>query len=679
MGIERYKIIRTFEHKDWLKDAPIKIEKSQLLLDTLINHTVLQIKMFNLSDEIIRSVYLDINCFDDAMDYVKSLVDINYLSVDVKPQSNFGDRQPIILESLQIANVEIIIKKVVFTDGAVWRNDDKKVGISLPEQLLINTQDVLYEQIVREFKGKNTKPYYWIENNEDNWRCTCGQANSWTTVKCGYCGTEKDWLEKHLNKDYLIEEDREYQEKELMRKKKELEEKHIKAEEEKRVKEEKTRRDQEAEKHKEELRIQNEFKKKKLIRIIIIVLSFCAVVIVAGIAYKNILSPYITYNKALHLYEDEKYEDASEVFIDIIGYKNSKQMLIDSNYLNAKQIYESEHYEKSINAFKALGNYKDSEDMTIQSIYNYGIKLLESGDYSFALTQFSEVETYADTDEYINECHYQIGYELSNDKNWEEAIKEFTISKNHKDSYNKIQECYFQIANTFMHDEDWDNAIKEYEKIDINAIDEDVNTAISSAYYQYGLYYAANLSWNKAIDCMNMAISKDAYKDAKSLIADYNDILKKNELAADYNEAIKFEENGRLDLAYNIYKKLPDDYEDCSDRMNRIMKYINYCGEYEGVAEYSAKTMEKQPYKASNSTAIVTITFEKSEPVINIIIEGNISSDNYKGKLKDMPISVIEEGSFESKIVIRFSDGILYRDWYIDNTTRTTILKFKKI
>lgn len=184
---------------------------------------------------------------------------------------------------------------------------------------------------------------------------------------------------------------------------------------------------------------------------------------------------------------------------------------------------------------------------------------------------------------------------------------------------------------------------------------------------------------------MNMAISNGDYKDAKSLIADYNVNIKKNELAADYNEAIKFEENGRLDLAYNIYKKLPDDYEDCSVRINKIKKYINFCGEYQGESMYYADTMKKSAsaYNPKNTKAIVTITFERDEPILNLAMEHSMKLENYKIGFNDMPIFDKKDDSFRSEIIIRFSDGILYRDDTIifstSNTRRTEVIKFKKL
>jgi len=478
MEKERYKIIKLVEHKEWLKDAPIKIEKSQLLFDTEKNTTLLQIKMFNLSEKIIKSVYLDVNCFDDTNEFIKAITDVTYLVLEAQPQTDFGDRQPVPLESLQVASVEIIISKVIFTDGTVWNNSDKEAGIILAEQEVIDHNDDLYEQIKREFIGKKTIPCYWFENSENFWRCTCGQANSNDVLTCGYCGIEKAWLEKHLNKDYLLKQSRRYQEAELLQKKKEEEYIQKKAEEELIIK-----------KQEEELIAEKNKNTKRMIKKVIIAISVFIAIIAANEGYKNVLSPLISYNKAMSLYDNKDYGEAIEIFSNMNGYRNSQEMIT-------------------------------------RSIYQYGIKLLESGEYESALQQFGKVESYEDTSKYIIECNYNIGSKLMNDKKWEEAVDHLFISKKYEDSYNKIHECFFQIANSYMLDKDWGKALDAYNKVDGKAITEDLNAAISEAYYQYGLSFASDLMWDKAIWCMKHALSNGEYKDAKSLLETYRSKFK---------------------------------------------------------------------------------------------------------------------------------------------------------
>lgn len=579
MANERYKIIKLMEHKEWLKDAPIKVDKSQLLFDTQKNTTLLQIKMFNLSLKSIKSVFLDVACYDNENKNVESLTDVAYLMIEAEPQAAFGDKSPILLKSLQVESVDITISKVIFADSSEWNNSDKEKGVLLEEQKVIDHNDTLYQQINREFIGIDIKPYYWFENSKDYWRCTCGQTNSHTAAKCGYCGIERLWIEKHLNKEYLFEENEKYQEAVLLQKRQE-----------------------------EALIVEKSKRRKKYIKRAMMLVGFFPIAIGVSVGYDKILSPMITYNKAISLYNNKDYEEAVEAFTNMQGYKNSK-------------------------------------DMITKSLYQDGIKLLESGDYENALNKFKQVETYGKAKNYIMECHYNIGNDLLNNNKWEAAFTKF-------------------------------------QEIDMKEIPKELNAPLSESYYQCGLYYASEQMWDKAVYSMSQAIWNGEYKDAKSLIDIYNNNIRDNELLAQYNEAIKFEEYGRLDLAYNIYKTLSANYKDCDERMNRISSYIDLCGKYEEEIEYSAKTMKEIVSQAYLTKAEVTIKFDNNIPIINISVDrGDGSIENYKDKFENMPIEKeYSFGSTSSKNVIRFSDGILYSDFYVyTHLPVSTILKFKKL
>lgn len=357
MGNSRYEIIKTTEHKKWLPESPIKIEKSQLLFDTLTNQKILQVKMYNLSDKSIRSVYLDLECFDDAMDFISSQSDIPLQELNTKPQSYFGDRLPIILDSLNTSNIRININKVVFSDDTIWRNENREIEIELPPQNPINWSDVFYEQVIRECKGTNVKPLFWYENTKEYWRCSCGQPNTNRKIKCGYCGTSKEWLEQHFNEEYLNNAQAEYFESEKIRQQKELEYSQQLEEEKKRLQI----------RQQEEIDKQIQLKKRKKKRIVTSIVAVVAAVILGIISYTIIVPPEArAYFNAMSLYKQGNYEESINAFVNLGEYKDSKEMLtksiIGSNYEYAVSLLEEDEYEKASEIFEKLSGYKDSDE-----------------------------------------------------------------------------------------------------------------------------------------------------------------------------------------------------------------------------------------------------------------------------------------------------------------------------
>lgn len=205
MANERYKIIKTSDHKEWLAGSPLKIEQSRLVWVSQDGKTILQLELFNLSDMTIKSVFLDIDCFNEAAASPVSINDYAILGVNAAPHTHFSEREPVILEPAKTTSVKIIISKVVFADGSLWRNDAKSPGVVLPEQKAIDFRHPLFGQIVRECNLKGIRHDYWFGESDNYWRCTCGQANERDALQCGYCKADKQWLRQHLNEKYLSE------------------------------------------------------------------------------------------------------------------------------------------------------------------------------------------------------------------------------------------------------------------------------------------------------------------------------------------------------------------------------------------------------------------------------------------------------------------------------------------
>ncbi len=368
MGESRYRIIKTKVHKEWLSDCPIKVEKSQLLFDTKENAIVLQIKMFNLSDNQIKSVFLNISTYDESMNFIQKKSDVAFLALNAIGQSVFGDRTPIVLDSLQVYTVDIIIKKVVFNNDNVWNNFEEKIGVELPEQRRINTFDELYNQVIREINGRCIRSDYWFENKDTYWRCTCGQTNSNEKNKCGYCKADKEWLEKHFDRQYLSEKNEKYKEVEFMCKKK--------ADEETKIKEQLIRQELEEEIKKK--------KKTKLIKQIVLTTSIIFAIVIWLFVYNS-----MQFDKALQLYNEGDYKRAANIansiiwidkgdsndtldqlkFSDKVGsrYQEYKKNFSDKDYYNAlvdlvlglQNCNLMENDAKTKGEIKALNVFKD--------------------------------------------------------------------------------------------------------------------------------------------------------------------------------------------------------------------------------------------------------------------------------------------------------------------------------
>lgn len=383
--MDRYSVLKSGEQKEWLAGCTVKVEKYNILLDNQTGQNVIQIKYRALGDKKVKSFWVDVYCYDDAMDLITTVSDAAYISVNASKGESFGDRQPISVNANSIGNIKVAVKKIVFADESVWRNNNGEIGIILPEQTY-----------AREFYGELFNQFYIETQNikaravkapiigDDYWQCTCGQGNSKTDESCILCGADVNELAKISDVDYLREQnniriEKEKTERERIAKER-AENERLAAE-----KAEKERIAAEERAEKERIAAAKAAKKRKriIITALVSVVTICAVV--AGI---NKLKHVILYNKAVKAFENAQYDEAFETFTELKNYKDSadkaQEAEAEKKYLNAKSFVEKgdiNSLKEAAHIYSDLGTYNDSAQQ-LKATY-YSIAAIEYNSYDF--------------------------------------------------------------------------------------------------------------------------------------------------------------------------------------------------------------------------------------------------------------------------------------------------------
>ncbi len=383
--MDRYSVLKSGEQKEWLAGCTVKVEKYNILLDNQTGQNVIQIKYRALGDKKVKSFWVDVYCYDDAMDLITTVSDAAYISVNASKGESFGDRQPISVNANSIGNIKVAVKKIVFADESVWRNDNGDIGIILPEQ-----------PYAREFYGELFNQFYIETNNvkaryekvlalgENYWQCTCGQGNSKNDENCILCGADVNELAKISDVDYLREQNNIRIEKEKTERERIAK---VRAENERSAAEkaEKERIAAEERAEKERIAAAEAARKRKriIITALVSVVTICAVV--AGI---NKLKHVILYNKAVKAFENAQYDEAFETFTELKDYKDSvdkaKEAEAEKKYLNAKNFVEKgdiNSLKEAAHIYSDLGTYKDCVHQ-LKATY-YSIAAIEYNSYDF--------------------------------------------------------------------------------------------------------------------------------------------------------------------------------------------------------------------------------------------------------------------------------------------------------
>lgn len=146
----KYKIIKHTEYEN-RGNAPVYIDTSEVIRDTVKHRTVMRIKMYNNSSRIIKSVYLNAGCFDKNLNLCVQFKNIPYINTDVNGYSSFGDGQLVEVPDLT-RSVFVEVSKILFDDSSMWVNEKQELaeniisGNTKNDERLRTTKAILEKQ-----------------------------------------------------------------------------------------------------------------------------------------------------------------------------------------------------------------------------------------------------------------------------------------------------------------------------------------------------------------------------------------------------------------------------------------------------------------------------------------------------------------------------------------------------
>ena len=356
-------------------NVPVLIEKLSLIIDHQNESLMARCFFRSLTEKPIMALLVDVVCTDVWGKQAESVEGFQFLDLKTKRDSTFGQTKPIPIPDSATRVIEVVIKKVLYTDRTtVDASSDVSV---LPKQETLETFFGTAELAKEYARESNERAKYTTVEGDHYWRCACGAINSNEASKCYRCNAEKAHLISLLNVELIssnLEVFKEEKRLKAEREQAEREEQLRQAEERMRsAQEEKERRErEEAERKAEELR-QRKVKRKKTVKRTVLI---TAAVLLLG---------FLVYATGWHV-------------IPYIRYQNACKAL------------ESKSFDEAYDSFVALGTFSDSSDKAIDTIYQKGVYLMNNGSYLEAAAEFDRVPDYQNSKEYAVYCKNEAAY-----------------------------------------------------------------------------------------------------------------------------------------------------------------------------------------------------------------------------------------------------------------------------
>lgn len=371
-----------YESKEmvFMSDVPLVLENAVIIIDRTKDKLFARCTFRSITDKAIKAVLIEVSCQDVWGSTLGEPVAFQYLDLQTKRDSKFGQTNPVDLPNKTTRKIQVTVKKVLFADDSVVSGGGAAFTMSAPIPLSKHLgSDALAAEYARE---TSPKAQLVPADGSHYWLCACGALNENSEEKCYNCGCTKEQLMMALNPDALQANMISFAaEKKAAADKAQAEqaERIRQAEEQVRLEQEKKEREIKLAENLEKSRK----RRKKTVRAIIVSLIVIAVV-GCGTIFFGI--PYFNYRAACDALDNGEYDTAYQAFVALGNFMDSEDQVLEAKYLKADKYQTDKKYKEAYQLFVELGSYKESQDEVLATILLWEAEALGSSSMTAANT-----------------------------------------------------------------------------------------------------------------------------------------------------------------------------------------------------------------------------------------------------------------------------------------------------
>lgn len=452
--MERYQRIYLEDNALYVENSSLIVCAQAILKDTVTREVIGQAKFQNIGYKKIVAIIVDVLCFDVTGNVLQGIWDYQYLDLQVARDGYFGSQNAILLPDFNTRKISIEVKKIVYSDGTTWINNQSHY-LAVPEIVSLSSDPEVQKEAKNVF-GVNAP--YRFHKTDELWRCVCGVINRNHEKSCHFCHVSMNVLEEHPLSVLIESKNQRLAETERVRKEQEIAEKNY--------------------------AIKRKAKIVKLIkRTLIATISILVVSILLFKVAIPSLKNYIVYKNAQELLEIGQYDSAAELFDTLGEYKDASVMVMESEYQKAEYTLRNGDVDTAIEIWELLNGYLDSDtrvrelsERMNEEAYQEALLCLNEGKYSEAEDKFRIISGYKDSMEKLNEsislqkdAEKELIYQevMQNlDKGYfMSAIDSLERIKGYKDVDELYVNTVYNYANKLLSEKSYTAAIKYFQRI----------------------------------------------------------------------------------------------------------------------------------------------------------------------------------------------------------------------
>lgn len=500
----RFQEVFRLPSQQYIEGSPVIIEAGALQKDEQTGKILAQIKIKNISPNIIVGCKVFIRAFELSGAELQGIDSFSYLDISVARGGDFGTKVPVFLPNDLTRKFSVAVTEVLFNDNTMWKSDPVEWK-SIPKQNRI--ESVLQNtDLTEEYKieaGDNAEYYPEISNGL--FLCTCGNINMDASSPCFRCHRKYDALMHILDAEKLSNNRKERLEKERQKKEKE----------------EQVAALIEAEKKEKKQGIKKRIKRIFIVAIPSILLAG-VIFFVANRYIRPEIDRIICYHAAIKYMSEKNYNEAEKIFALLGDYKDSEDQVKEVSYRKADDLYQEGNYDAAIDTWKTIIEYSDSKDRItiaendiLEEKYQAAVSLMDAKKYIEAAKAFDELGGYKDSKDKNSECLNnmvayikQVDYNNLTNEEYEQSISYFKVISND----DALTVAYYKYGRKKIDDKDYENASYYLQK----AVGyEDAEDWYLNATYTAACQNFDNKNYVKAVNAFDKCLD---YKDSSEKI-----------------------------------------------------------------------------------------------------------------------------------------------------------------
>lgn len=182
--------------------CPVIITAGNLLIDTLTDKAIIQLKLKSIAPKSVRAVTVSIKTAAANGNELECSHEYQYLDLTIMRDQSFGQKKAIYLKNATARSFTATVTEVVFADAEVWQSASVEL-VNLPVQEKARTY-FPRSDLAEQYQIENGKHSEYIPTSAAGlWFCTCGAINYEHEDKCHACGLLYDKQTNNLSEEYL--------------------------------------------------------------------------------------------------------------------------------------------------------------------------------------------------------------------------------------------------------------------------------------------------------------------------------------------------------------------------------------------------------------------------------------------------------------------------------------------